>query len=368
MRTGISFTVSADDQSRLEAIIFHPSSPQKHVWRCRIVLLSADGRGTAAIMAATAKSKTCVWRWQERFMREGVDGLLREKTRPPGIARTTGGKVAELIRLTQAPPPHEATHWTIRAMGKAVGLAASTVRGIWKAHGLSPHRWRQFKLSNDPAFVQKLRDVVGLYVAPPAHAVVLSLDEKSQIQALDRTQPGLPLKKGRGPTMTHDYKRNGTTTLFAALNVLDGSVIGRNPGSSPGQAMQRHRHQEFIHFLNQIERDVPAGKAIHAILDNYCTHKHAKVHAWLERHPRWTFHFIPTSSSWLNAVEGFFAKLTRRRLKHGVFHSVVDLQAAINRFIAEHNDTEAKPFMWRADPDEIIAARNRGFQMLDSIH
>ncbi len=201
---------------------------------------------------------------------------------------------------------------------------------------------------------------MGLYVAPPTHAVVLSMDEKSQIQALDRTQPGLPLKKGRGPTMTHDYKRNGTTTLFAALNVLDGSVIGRN--------MQRHRHQEFIRFLNQIERDVPAGKVIHVILDNYCTHKHAKVQAWLERHPRWTFHFIPTSSSWLNAVEGFFAKLTRRRLKHGVFHSVVDLQAAINRFIAEHNDTEAKPFIWRADPDEIIAARNRGFQMLDSIH
>jgi len=160
--------------------------------------------------------------------------------------------------------------------------------------------------------------------------------------------------------MTHDYKRNGTTTLFAALNVLDGSVIGRN--------MQRHRHQEFIRFLNQVERGIPAGKVIHVILDNYCTHKHAKVRAWLERHPRWTFHFIPTSSSWLNAVEGFFAKLTRRRLKHGVFHSVVDLQKAINRFIAEHNDTEAKPFMWRADPDDIIAARNRGFQMLDSIH
>jgi transposase len=264
MRTGISFTVTAADRTRLDAVVSHPSSAQKHVWRCRIVLLSADGYGTTAIMAATAKSKTCVWRWQERFMREGVDGLLREKTRPPGIARIADGKVADVVRLTQAPPPHEATHWTIRAMGKAVGLAASTVRGIWKAHGLSPHRWRQFKLSNDPAFAEKLRDVVGLYIAPPAHAVVLSVDEKSQIQALDRTQPGLPLKKGRGPTMTHDYKRNGTTTLFAALNVLDGSVIGRN--------MQRHRHQEFIRFLNQIERDVPAGKVIHVILDNYCTH------------------------------------------------------------------------------------------------
>lgn len=337
-----------------------PSSPQRHVWRCRIVLLSADGLGTNAIMAAVGKSKTCVWRWQERFMQEGVAGLLREKTRPSGTPKTSDAKVAEVIRLTQSPPSHEATHWTIRAMGQAVGLAASTVRAIWKAHGLSPHRWRQFKLSNDPAFAEKLRDVVGLYVAPPAHAVVLSVDEKSQIQALDRTQPGLPLKKGRGPTMTHDYKRHGTTTLFAALNVLDGSVIGRN--------MQRHRHQEFIKFLNQIERDVLAGKVIHAILDNYCTHKHAKVQAWLARHPRWTFHFIPTSSSWLNAVEGFFAKLTRRRLKNGVFHSVVDLQAAINRFIGEHNETDAKPFTWRADPDRIIAARNRGFQMLDSIH
>ena len=360
MRTGISFTVSSQDRSRLEAVISNPSSPQKHVWRCRIVLLSADGPGTTAIMGTTGKSKTCVWRWQERFMAEGVEGLLREKTRPPGTPRTPDEKVAEVIRLTQEPPPHEATHWTIRAMGKAVGLAASTVREIWKAHGLSPHRWRQFKLSNDRAFAEKLHDVVGLYVSPPAHAVVLSVDEKSQIQALDRTQPGLPLKKGRGPTMTHDYKRNGTTTLFAALNVLDGSVIGQN--------MQRHRHQEFIRFLNQIERDVPESKAIHVILDNYCTHKHSKVRAWLARHPRWTFHFIPTSSSWLNAVEGFFAKLTRRRLKHGVFHSVVDLQAAINRFIAEHNVTEAKPFIWRADPDDIIAARNRGFQMLDSIH
>ena len=201
---------------------------------------------------------------------------------------------------------------------------------------------------------------MGLYVDPPAHAVVLSIDEKSQIQALDRTQPGLPLKKGRGTTMTHDYKRNGTTTLFAALNTLTGEVTGQN--------MQRHRHQEFIRFLNRIERQVPAGKVIHAILDNYAAHKTPEVRAWLSRHPRWTFHFIPTSSSWLNAVEGFFAKLTRRRLKYGVFHSLVDLQAAINRFIAEHNQTEAKPFTWTADPNKIIQARNRGFQTLESIH
>ena len=360
MRSGISFTVSSRDRQRLQAIVADPKSSQKHVWRARIIILSGDGLGTSAIMAATAKSKTCVWRWQERFMAEGVDGLSRDRTRPPGKAPVAPARVAEIVRLTQAPPPHEATHWTLRAMAKVAGIAASTVQAIWKAHGLAPHRWRSFKLSNDPAFVEKLTDIVGLYVAPPAHAVVLSVDEKSQIQALDRTQPGLPLKKGRGATMTHDYKRNGTTTLFAALNVLDGSVIGQN--------MARHRHQEFIRFLNRIEREVPAGKVIHVILDNYAAHKHAKVRAWLARHPRWTFHFTPTSCSWLNAVEGFFAKLTRRRLKHGIFHTVVDLQAAINRFIAEHNETEAKPFTWSADPNKIIAARKRGFQTLESIH
>ena len=360
MRTGIQFTVSPTERGRLEAILSAPSSPQKHVWRAGIILLSADGIGTSAIMSRTGKSKSCVWRWQERFMSEGVDGLLHEKTRPPGLPKTAADKTAEVIRLTQGPPPPDATHWTLRAMAKAVGLAASTVRGLWQAHGLSPHRWRQFKLSNDKAFAEKLHDVVGLYVAPPAHAVVLSIDEKSQIQALDRTQPGLPLKKGRGPSMTHDYKRHGTTTLFAALNVLTGEVMGQN--------MARHRHQEFISFLNQIERDVPADKAIHVILDNYCTHKHTNVREWLARHPRWTFHFIPTSSSWLNAIEGFFAKLTRRRLKHGVFRSVNDLKTAIDRFIELHNEGEAKPFKWRANPDEIIAARNRGFQLLESIH
>ena len=360
MRSGISFELSIVDRQRLRAIVSDPKSRQKHVWRARIILLSAEGLGTSALMAETGKSKTCVWRWQERFMTDGVDGLLRDKSRPPGVAPIATDRVAEIVRLTLEAPPREATHWTLRAMAKVSGVAASTVRSIWKAHGLAPHRWRNFKLSNDPAFVDKLTDIVGLYVTPPAHAVVLSIDEKSQIQALDRTQPGLPLKKGRGATMTHDYKRNGTTTLFAALNVLDGTVIGQN--------MQRHRHQEFIRFLNRIERAVPADKAIHVILDNYAAHKKDKVRAWLARHPRWTFHFTPTSSSWLNAVEGFFAKLTRRRLKHGVFHSLVDLQAAINRFIADHNIHDAKPFIWKADPDDIIAARNRGFQTLESIH
>jgi transposase len=244
-------------------------------------------------------------------------------------------------------------------MADAVGISASSVQRIWRAHGLQPHKVKRFKLSNDPRFVEKLRDIVGLYVDPPAHAVILSVDEKSQIQALDRTQPGLPMKPGRAGTMTHDYKRHGTTTLFAALNVLDGTVIGRN--------MQRHRHQEFIRFLNTVEAQVPARKAIHAIVDNYATHNHPKVRRWLARHRRWTFHFTPTSASWLNAVEGFFAKLSRRRLKRGVFRSVADLQAAIDRFVAETNNNP-KPFTWTANPNKIIAAVRRGHQVLDSFH
>jgi len=350
MRTGISVSVSAADRRRLEAIVADPKTPQKHVWRSRIILLTADRIGTTAIMAATGKSKTCVWRWQERSMQAGVDGLLRDKTRPPGKAPIADDRVAEVVRLTLTPPPHEATHWTVRVMAKTVGMAVATVQDIWKAHGLAPHRWRAFKLSNDPAFVSKLEDIVGLYVAPPAHAVVLSIDEKSQIQALDRTQPGLPMKKGRAGTMTHDYKRHGTTTLFAALDVLEGTVLGR--------CMQRHRHQEFIRFLNAVEAAVPAGKLIHAIADNYAAHKHPKVRAWLARHPRWTFHFTPTSASWLNAVETFFSALTRRRLKRGVFRSIVDLQAAINRYIAEHND-DPKPFVWTKTAEAILTSTAR---------
>ena len=291
-------------------------------------------------------------------MHEGVDGLLRDKTRPPGKAPLPEATVARVLDLTLGEPPGEVTHWSGRMMAEATGISLRSVQRIWSAHNLQPHRLRTFKLSRDPQFAEKLVDVVGLYVDPPAHSVVLSVDEKSQIQALDRTQPGLPMKKGRAGTMTHDYKRNGTTTLFAALNVLDGSVIGRN--------MQRHRHQEFIRFLNAVEREVPPGKTIHAILDNYATHKHPKVRAWLARHPRWTFHFTPTSCSWLNAVETFFSRLTRRRLKRGVFHSLVDLQAAINRFIAEANQNP-KPFVWTADPDRVLAAVKRGKQALESL-
>jgi len=352
-------TVSPSDRRRLQALIRDRNAAQKHVWRARIVLLTAEGLGTNEIMRRAGKSKTCVWRWQERFMEEGFEGLLRDKTRASRIP-PLGAEVGErVVALTLNDPPAEATHWTAAMMAKQTAISISSVQRIWRAHGLQPHRVRQFKLSNDPDFVTKLRDVVGLYVDPPAHAIVLSVDEKSQIQALDRTQPGLPMKKGRAGTMTHDYKRNGTTTLFAALNVLDGTVIGRN--------MQRHRHQEFIRFLNAIEAEVPAGKLVHVILDNYAAHKHPKVRRWLDRHERFTFHFVPTSCSWLNAVEGFFAKLSKRRLKRGIFRSVVDLQAAINHFVEETNQMP-KPFTWTADPDKIIAAVRRGHQVLDSIH
>jgi len=359
MRSGISINLSPSDRDRLDQIMKDRNAAQKHAWRAEIVLLTGDGVGTNEIMRRTRTSKTCVWRWQERFMQEGVEGLLRDKTRPSRIRPLAATVIERVVARTLEDPPGETTHWTALMMATEVGISVSSVQRIWRAHGLQPHRVRQFKLSNDPKFVEKLRDVVGLYVSPPAHAIVLSFDEKSQIQALDRSQPGLPLKKGRAGTMTHDYKRNGTTTLFAALNVLDGTVIGRN--------MQRHRHQEFIRFLNLIEAQVPAGKAIHVILDNYAAHKHPKVREWLGRHPRFTFHFTPTSCSWLNAVEGFFARLTNRRLKRGVFHSLVDLQAAINRFLVEHNESP-KPFVWTADPDKIIAAVKRGHQVLDSHH
>ena len=359
MRSDVEVRLGPGDRERLEAVVADRNSAQKHVWRARIILATADGCGTAAVMRRAGVSKPCVWRWQRRFMEAGVDGLLRDKTRKPGKAPVPDPVVARLLERTLGDPPGERTHWTSRAMAGAIGLAISTVQKIWRAHGLAPHRMRTFKLSRDPQFAAKVREVVGLYVDPPAPAVVLSVDEKSQIQALDRTQPGLPIKRGRAGTMTHDYIRHGTTTLFAALNVLDGSVTG--------QCMQRHRHQEFLRFLNRLERDIPQGLLVHVVLDNYASHKHPKVRVWLMRHPRWTFHFTPTSASWLNAVEGFFAKLTRRRLRRGVFHSLVDLQAAIKRFLADHNRTP-KPFVWTADPDRIIAAANRGYQVLDSIH
>jgi hypothetical protein len=338
--------VSTADRARLAAIIADRNGPHKHVARARIILHSAERLDVAVVARRAQISRPAVWRWQQRYAEAGVDGLLRDKTRKPGKAPTPEPSVRGVVALTCGEPPGEATHWTGRAMAKASGLSLRTVQRIWAAHRLQPHRIRTFKRSQDPDFIAKLEDIVGLYVAPPRHAVVLSVDEKSQIQALDRTQPGLPLKPGKAGTMTHDYVRHGTTTLFAALNVLDGTVIGR--------CMARHRHQEFLRFLNAVEAAVPAGKTIHAILDNYGSHKHPKVRAWLSRHPRWTFHFTPTAGSWLNAVETFFSAMTRRRLRRGVFRSLVDLQAAINRYLDEHN-ADPKPFTWAAMPTTIIA-------------
>lgn len=334
----------------MAAIIGDRSRPLKHVQRARIVLFSAERLAAAEVARRAGVSRPAVWRWQRRYAETGVVGLLRDKTRLPGKAPVPAATLAKVLALTCAEPPGETTHWTGRAMAKAVGLSLRTIQRIWEANRLQPHRIRTFKRPADPAFAEKVEDIVGLYMHPPAHAVVLSIDEKSQIQALDRTQPGLPIKPGKCGTMTHDYKRHGTTTLFAAFNVLEGVVFGR--------CMQRHTHQEFIRFLNAVERQVPAGKLVHAILDNYATHKHPKVKAWLARHPRWVFHFTPTSGSWLNAVENFFSALTRKRLKRGVFRSIADLQAAINRYLKQHND-DPKPFVWTKPAETILAKLNR---------
>src|SRR5512135_3411821 len=351
MRPGVSMMLTDVDRERLDAIVRDRNSPRKHVWRARIVLLTAAGLGTNAVMRETGKSKTCVWRWRERFMAEGVGGLVHDKTRPSRIRPLGQAILDRVIALTNTKPPHEATHGTAGAMAEAVGVSASSVQRIWRAHQLRPHRFRSFKLSTDPAFADKVRAIVGLYVDPPAHGVVLSIDEKSQIQALDRTQPSLPMKPGRLGTMTHDYKRHGTTTLFAALNVLTGAVIG--------QCLPRHRHDEFLVFLRRIQREVPRGLQVHLILDNYATHSHPDVQAWLAKHPRFHLHFTPTSSSWLNLVERWFRNLTDKRLRRGSFNSVADLIAAIEEYLTIHNE-DPKPFVWTATADSILAKVRRG--------
>ena len=350
MAQELCVVVSDEDRARLEAIVGDRNRLLKHVQRARIVLLSADRLPVLQVAVRAGVSRPAVWRWQRRYAEAGVDGLLCDKTRPPGKKPVPIETVNKVLALTCGEPPGEMTHWTGRAMAKTVGLSLHTVQRIWQTSRLQPHRLRTFKRSTDPALAEKVEDIVGLYMHPPAHAVVLSIDEKSQIQALDRTQPGLPMKPGKCGTMTHDYKRHGTTTLFAALNTLDGVVHGR--------CMQRHTHQEFIRFLNTVERAVPAGKRVHAILDNYATHKHPKVKAWLARHPRWVFHFTPTSGSWLNAVENFFSKMTRQRIRRGVFRSIADLQAAINRYLKQHND-DPKPFIWTKPADAILAKLDR---------
>ena len=315
MRTAPPVVLSPDERATLATWERGRSFPLRLMQRARIVRMAGDGIANQDIAREVGVSRPTVQLWRERFLALRMAGLQKDAPRPGRLPSITEAKMRAVIDATLRTKPPAATHWSVRTMADAQGISPASVQRIWKQHHLKPHLIKTFKVSRDKHFVDKLYDVVGLYLNPPDKSLVLCVDEKSQIQALDRTQPGLPLKKGRCGTMTHDYKRNGTTTLFAALNVLDGTVIGRN--------MQRHRHQEFIRFLNLIEARVPAGKAIHVILDNYAAHKHPKVREWLERHPRFTFHFTPTSCSWLNAVEGFFARLTKRRLKRGVFQSPV---------------------------------------------
>lgn len=350
MAQTVSVIIRAEDRARLAAILADRNRPQKHAQRANIVLLSGERLPVLEVARRANVSRPAVWRWQVRYAEQGVDGLLRDKTRKPGRAPLPTTTVAKVLALTCSEPPGAVTHWTGRAVAKAVGISLRAVQRIWEANRLQPHRLRTFKRSNDPAFAAKVEDIVGLYMDPPCHAVVLSIDEKSQIQALDRTQPGLPLKPGKCGTMTHDYKRNGTTTLFAALNTLDGTVVGR--------CLPKHTHKEFIKFLNAVERAVPVGKVIHAIVDNYATHKHPKVLEWLADHPRWVFHFTPTSASWINAVEGFFSIITRRSIRRGVFKSVADLQDAITRYIREHNRA-SKPFVWTKPAKDILDKLSR---------
>lgn len=320
-------------------------TPARLVLRAKIVLLAAGGTDNQEIAERLGTSRQTVGLWRQRYVELGCAGI--EKDAPRGGRPNDARRAAEkrIIETTTRQKPRKATQWSTRTLAKELRVSRTMVLRVWQANGLKPHLHRTFKLSNDPNFESKLIDVVGLYLNPPEHAMVLSVDEKSQIQALDRTQPGLPIKKGRCGTMTHDYKRNGTTTLFAAMDTLEGNVLS--------SCMPRHRHQEFIRFLNQIDRETPSDLAIHLILDNYGTHKHDKVRRWLEKHPRFHFHFIPTSSSWLNVVERFFRDLTTDRIRHDSFTSVPDLIAAIHDYIDAHND-DPQPFIWTAQAEKIL--------------
>jgi transposase len=366
-RDNICLYLNPMDRARLEGIVADRNSLRKWVWRAEIVLATADGLGTSAIMRRTGKSKPCVWRWQERYIDEGVPGLLRDKTRPSRVAPLSAEKKLAIIEKTATEKPANATRWSARKMAKAVGVSHRSVQRIWAGAGLKPHLVRTFKVSSDPNFAAKVVDVVGLYMNPPERALVLCVDEKSQIQALDRTQPGLPMKKGRAETMTHDYKRNGTTTLFAALDTKTGKVIG--------ECLPRHRAKEFIKFLNKIDTAVDKALDLHLILDNYSTHKTKQVQNWLKRHKRFKLHFIPTSSSWLNLVERFFALITENAIRRGVFNSVDELEATIADYLANHN-AEPKPFVWTKSADVILAKVDRaratlaaaGNQPLESAH
>ena len=351
--------VSEEQLRTLRAWVAASTTPQRVVRRSRIVLLAHEGLANNAISRRLEISRPTVILWRKRFAQGGVRALAQDA---PGRGRKptiTSEQVAAVVNATLHTNPKDATHWSVRTMARAQGISPASVGRIWEAHGLQPHRTKTFKLSKDKRFVEKLRDVVGLYLNPPEKALVLCVDEKSQIQALQRSQPGLPIKPGRCQTMTHDYKRHGTTTLFAALDMLEGTVIG--------DCMPRHRHQEFLKFLRRIDRETPAELQLHLIVDNYSAHKHDRVKRWLERHPRFHLHFTPTGCSWLNLVERWFAEITRKRIRRGDFHNVAELIAAIKQYLDHHNE-QPKPFIWSASAESILAKVARCNVNSETVH
>jgi transposase len=335
------------------------SLPLRVVQRAQIITLAAEGVLNQDIAQQLGISRPTVQLWRERFLGLRMAGLTHDAPRPGRLPHIPARKVRAIVEATLHTTPLAATHWSTRTMADAQGVSEATVRRIWKQHGLKPHLSKTFKLSRDPQFVEKLYDVVGLYLNPPDKSLVLSVDEKSQIQALDRTQPGLPMKKGRAGTMTHDYRRNGTTTLFAALNLLDGNVIG--------DCLPRHRHQEFIRFLKKIDAETPSHLDLHLIVDNYGTHKHPRVKNWVDRHPRFQLHFIPTASSWLNMVERWFRDLTDKRIRRGSFCNVRELRAAIEDYVHHHN-LKPRVFTWTASAESILAKVTKCKEALDALH
>lgn len=355
MRVAPAIKLTGKEQRKLERIKKARSSSLKARERAAIVLLAAEGLENKEIAQKLGQDKMKVGRWRQRYAQGGLEAILKDKYRPGRFPGLSAAVKSRILSATLKQTPAAATHWSRASMARKIGVSPSSVGRVWAATGLRPHLVRTFKLSNDRRFEEKLEDIIGLYLNPPEHAIVLSCDEKSQIQALDRTQPGLPLKKGRCQSFTHDYKRHGTTSLFAAMNTANGQVIGT--------CMNRHRHQEWINFLNLIVRSTPAGKEVHVICDNYATHKHAKVQAWQKRNPRFHFHFTPTSASWLNMVERFFRDLTTRSLRRGVFRSVAELMEAIEKHIAAHN-ADPKPFVWTASASDILEKVKRGRRKL----
>jgi transposase len=332
------------------------ATPARLVRRAEIVLLAAEGKENREIAAELSVERTIVGRWRRRFAEQGLAGI--EQDAPRGGRKPDAGLAEKIIEHTTQHKPSNATHWSTNTLARELGVSQSRVSRVWRANGIKPHLSRTFKVSNDRQFVEKLVDVVGLYLNPPEKALVLCADEKSQIQALDRTQPGLPLKKGRCGTMTHDYKRNGTTTLFAAIELAEGRLIGT--------CLPRHRHQEWIKFLKLIDQSTPAELDLHVIVDNYATHKHPRVKSWLKRHPRFHMHFTPTASSWLNLIERWFREITDKRIRRGVFHSVKQLVVAIDAFIEEHNQNP-RSYTWTAKAETILEKVRRARAVLDKM-